>query len=234
MPEPKLDRRVFLEDVRSGLDKRALMAKYRLDVDKLRTVFDDLVDVGVLEPVGDKYVLPIIRRVNARKLAHDIRSGMNKSQMIAKYVLTLDQLTRIVEMLHQHGSITSQELRSYRASSLDTREANNLRLAKRCYLDFELPIVDTGPPERDGIVRDITEKGVGIVGIPAQVNDVKTFLVLHDEFVLLEPFMFKAKCRWATKREPRGEHFSGFQITRISNKDLAEMRKLIHLVTFYA
>ena len=209
------------------------MAKYKLDGNKLRKVFDDLVEVGLLEPVGDKYVIPTIRRVNARNLARDIRSGMNKSHIMGKYVLTLDQLNRIVDMLRQQGAITSQELRSYRSSPLDTHEPNNLRLAKRCYLDFELPIVDTGPPERDGIVRDITEKGVGIIGIPAQVGDVKTFLVLHDEFVLLEPFMFEAKCRWATMKEPRGEHFSGFQITRISDKDLAEMRKLIHLVTFY-
>ncbi|MBM3298611.1 MAG: PilZ domain-containing protein, partial [Deltaproteobacteria bacterium] len=154
--------------------------------------------------------------------------------LMAKYVLTSAQLSKAIDGLIHSKALGPGEIKENFLSSAVQVSPENLREVERCYLDFELPIVDTGPPEIDGMVRNLTEKGVGIVGIPSRVGESKTFLVLHDEFVLIEPFMFEAQCRWATRNDPGGEFVSGFEITDISEKDLGELQKLIHLVTFYA
>lgn len=234
MSERKIPIRNFIEDVRSGLNNAALMKKYRLNAEGLRNVFVELTLAGLLEPVGSKYVVPSTRRLSARKMAADIRGGMNGSQLMERYILTSDQLAAAVEALIRNKVMTKAEIGPDLGALVAPKGPENLREMDRCYLDFELPIVDTGPPEIDGVVRDLTEKGVGIVGIPSEVGETKTFLVLHDEFVLIEPFMFDAECRWTTRNDPGGEFVSGFQITRIADKDLAELRKLLHLVTFYA
>ena len=47
-----------------------------------------------------------------------------------------------------------------------------------------------------GFVRDISEEGVGVAGIEAKVGDLKTLVILGDEFGEFSSFEFEAYCRW--------------------------------------
>ena len=234
MPEQKISARNILQDIKQGMDSEALMKKYQLSFKKVQTAYAHLMEAGLLELVDGAFHIPAVRRLRAKRIARDIRSGLSSEQMREKYLLSPSQLQKAVEVLLEHKSISPDQLRHDLEEKTHETLPAALREVERCYLDFELPIVDTGPPEVDGTVRDLTEKGAGVVGIPAQPGDVKTFLVLHDEFVLIEPFMFEARCRWVNKKEPDEEIVAGFQITHIAEKDLNELRKLIHLVSFYA
>lgn len=234
MPDRKISARDVLRDIKQGLDREALMAKYRLSFKTLQKAYAHLMEAGLLELVDGAFQIPAVRRLRAKRIAQDIRSGVSPEQIREKYLLSPAQLQKAVDVLLEHKSISPDQLRHEPVEKPQETLPASLREVERCYLDFELPIVDTGPPEVDGIVRDLTEKGAGIAGIPSQPGDVKTFLVLHDEFVLIEPFMFEARCRWVNRNEPDNDILAGFQITHISEKDLKELRKLIHLVSFYA
>jgi len=232
MPNRDVAARKVLDDIRAGLDNDALKRKYRLSSDGLQRIFDDLVGTGVLELVGNEYIVPAVRRLSARDIVSDIRSGLGNAELIEKYTLTPTQLKTTFDILLGSNAIDPGELRNDFSVPPEQTGTANQREQERYFIDFELPIVEIGPPEIDGKVRDITEKGVGTIGIPSKVDEVKRFLVLHDEFVLIEPFMFEAQCRWA-RIAADGEHFAGYQIIGIAEKDLRDLRQLIHLVTFY-
>ncbi len=232
MPDSDVTARKVLDDIRAGLDNDALKRKYRLSSESMQRIFDDLVAVGVLELIDNQYVIPAVRRLSARNIVNDIRSGMNNTELMEKYMLTPLQLKTTFDILLGSNAINEEELRNDFSIPPQRNETINQRERERYFIDFELPIIEIGPPEVDGKVRDITEKGVGTIGIPSEVDDIKRFLVLHDEFVLIEPFMFEAQCRWARK-SASGEHHAGYQIIGIAEKDLRDLRQLIHLVTFY-
>lgn len=232
MPGREVHAREILEDIRDGLDNDALKRKYRLTSDGLQRLFDELVEAGLLEQVGNRYIIPAVRRLSARRIVRDIRAGLRNADLMNRYGLNPKQLRNTFDILLESKAINHGELRNDLSVTPDQLKPINHRELDRYYLDFDLPIVETGPPEVDGRVRDITEKGVGMIGIPSRVDEVKTFLVLHDEFVLIEPFMFEAQCRWS-RQEPDGRCAAGYRITNISAKDLKDLRQLIHLVTFY-
>lgn len=232
MPERETNAREVLEDIGEGLDNDALKRKYRLTSEGLQRLFDELVAAGLLEQSENRYVIPAVRRLSVRGIVFDIRSDVSNAELMAKYNLSPKQLRHTFDLLLESKAVNPDELRDDFSPSPEDLESTNHRKQDRYYLDFDLPIVETGPPEIDGRVRDITEKGVGVIGIPSEVGEIKTFLVLHDEFVLIEPFLFRAKCRWA-KQEADGRHSAGFEITSISDKDLQDLKQLIHLVTFY-
>ena len=130
---------------------------------------------------------PRLRRLSARGIVKDIRAGLGNAELMTRYGLNPKQLRKTFDILLESKVINHGELRNDLSLPPDQLQPINHRELERYYLDFDLPIVETGPPEVDGKVRDITEKGVGVIGIPSEVDQVKTFLVLHDEFVLIEP-----------------------------------------------
>ncbi|MFH1118167.1 MAG: hypothetical protein V1792_29950 [Pseudomonadota bacterium] len=233
MPERDVAARAVLEDIKAGLDNGTLRRKYRLSPEGLQKVFDDLVAAGLLELVENRYIVPAVRRLSAKSIVNDIRSGMKSAELLEKYALSPPQLKTSFDVLVGSNAVNPDELPADILLNPEKVESPNQRALERYFIDFELPIVEIGPPEIDGRVRDLTEKGVGTIGIPSKVDDIKRFLVLHDEFVLIEPFMFEAQCRWA-RNDPDGEHYAGYLITGIGEKDLRDLRQLIHLVTFYA
>lgn len=234
MPERSISARDVLQDIKQGMDSEALMSKHNISFKSLQKVYAHLIEAGLLQLVNGSFETPPVRKLRAKRIAHDIRSGMTSEEVRERYLLSPAQLQKAIDVLLENKVISPCQLRQQPRLQHPESPSSVLRQAERCYLDFELPIVDTGPPEIDGTVHDITEKGVGAIGIPAQPGDIRTFLVLHDELVLVEPFMFEARCRWVSKKQPDVDSVAGFQITYISEKDLKELRELIHLVSFYA
>lgn len=234
MPERNISARDVLRDIKQGMDSEAMMTKHNISFKSLQKVYAHLMDAGLLELVNGSLETPPVRRLRAKRMAYDIRSGMTSEEVRERYLLSPTQLQKAIDVLLENKVISLGQLRQETRQQHPWVPSTAPRQAERCYLDFELSIVDTGPPEIDGTVHDITEKGVGAVGIPAQPGDMRTFLVLRDEIVLIEPFMFEARCRWVSKKQPDADFIAGFQITHISEKDLKELRKLIRLVNFYA
>jgi hypothetical protein len=232
MPEKIVSAGDVLQDIKRGMDSEALMTKHNISFKSLQNVYAHLMQAGLLELVNGSFETPPVRRLKAKKMAHDIRSGMSLEQMQERYLLSPAQLQKAIDVLLENKVISPGQLRKDSPQRHQELLSASLRGVERCYLDFELPIVDTGPPEIDGTVRDITEKGVGVVGIPAQPGDIRTLLVLHDELIMIEPFIFEARCQWVSKKKPGVDCVAGFQITHISEKDLKELRNLIDLVTF--
>jgi len=231
MPERKVKAREVVADIRSGMDDSALMEKYKLTPRGLQNLFDELGYLGYLEQPECREVKPARQRISAKAMVQDIRAGLSHAALAEKFKLSAKGLKRAFKKLAESGMIDPVEFREG-ISAEDTVILENIRELRRYYLDFDLPIIQVGPPELKGRVRDITEKGVGIIGIPAEVDEIRTFLILHEKFVLIKPFLFDAKCRWIAPEQGDGQCCAGFQITNTSEKDVVELKKLVRIVSF--
>jgi len=222
--------RQAVEDIRAGLDDRALMEKYKLSEKGLRNLFDELAYLGFITREERREIKPPKRKISASDFVDDIRSGMSQVALMEKYGLSSRGLVSAYRKLVDAGILEPEEA----PENLERDEVEvveELRQEARCYLDFELPVIDVGSSDVQGRIRDITVGGLGVIGVPAEVDEVKTFMVYHEKFALIKPFLIEARCRWAKREGQNGHCVAGFEITNMSEKDLEQLRKLVKIIS---
>jgi hypothetical protein len=175
--------------------------------------------------------MPSKRKIKAKDIVGDIRSGTKDSDLMEKYRLTARGLQSIFSKLVEAGVMESQELSGRSLDLSDTVALETVRVLQREEIDFPLPIYDASNPANAGIVSDITEKGVGTLGIEALVNEVKTFVIPADEFFMAGRLVFIANCRWVERTEAQGTWKAGFKVIQVSSGDLKGLRKLMEALT---
>ena len=169
------------------------------------------------------------RKIRARELVMYIRAGMSDADLMEKYKLSAKGLQSAYQQLLKANALTERELQGRSPGFEDTVTVEDTRRLNRTKVRTLLPIYETRDFLLKGRVRDINEKGVGIQGIQAIQGELKEFVIASDEFVEVDPFVFEAECRWV-KKEDNEEIFSGFEITKISDASLQELRRLIQLL----
>jgi uncharacterized protein (DUF433 family) len=233
MPKREVKAKDVVLDIQAGMDDAALMEKYRLTPRGLQNLFDELAYLGLIDQSHHREVKPAKRRISVSQFVTDIRTGLSDTGFMEKYGLSEKGLIRAKRKLVEAGFVAAEEL----CDALESEGAPlfmNLRQLERYYLDFDLPILDVNAPDIAGKVRDITEQGVGVIGIPAQVGEMKTFLILHKKLFLIKPFLFEARCCWAKGSETDEGFVAGFQITNTSDADRKQLRKLARIVRLFS
>jgi Mor family transcriptional regulator len=221
----KVPQNEVLHDIRSGMDERAIRKKYNLSTKGLKRLYEKLAQAGAL--VND--TTPILRKLNLVAVLADVRAGMSGPELMAKYRLSQDMLREVSKkLLDAEGNRSARDepetLIAEPADFVSTREF------LRHDLTFELPVYDTARPDIHGSVRDVSEEGISVAGIEAKVGDIKTLVVLSDEFGDFESFEFRGRCRWFVADSEEGTCLAGFAIDEISEYDSHELQKLIQLV----
>lgn len=172
------------------------------------------------------------RQVSIREVVNDIRSGMPDHELMVKYSLSAKGLQRAFQKLVEVKAIAQAEIDARSQSAEDTIFFKSMRELPRNYLVIPIPIrANARHAETTGKIRDMTEKGLGIMGIEAKVGETKSFAIDPGEFATVGPFSFKAVCRWIERSNP-GEFVCGFAITDISADALEKLRRLISELTF--
>jgi hypothetical protein len=165
-----------------------------------------------------------IRKIKAKDVVQDIRGGMNATDLMKKYQLSLKGLRAAFHKLVQADALSRKELNELR--SLHDTSVSGLRKIRRRQLSSPLKIYDGGDPFKSGIVKDISEKGICMEGIQAELGEVKNFIIRLGLFGYSPTMVFEAKCRWVDKKNP-GKTLAGFEITYISSLDSRELDKLL-------
>jgi len=222
----KLSRSEVLKDIRTGMDENALRLKYKLSINGLKMLYKKLIEAGVLQPD----LSPVRRRLNLKEILSDITRGVSQADLMEKYDLSAEMLRKVSQKLLAARGIRTvadgpdtviEECPDYIA----TREL------VRHEVDFDLPVYEASRPDMHGMVQDVSEEGLGLAGIQANVGDVKTLVVMGDEFGEFSSFEFQGYCRWGFTDAEDGTSLTGFAISKISKSDLEELRKLVRLVT---
>lgn len=108
MAKRKLDAQQVLNDIQAGMDDHGLMQKYNLSAKGLSSLFQKLVNAGVLEP--PEHSQRTKPAINAKDAVEDIRSGMDDSGLMHKYKLSAKGLQEMFRQLTDAGLIDDVEI----------------------------------------------------------------------------------------------------------------------------
>lgn len=172
------------------------------------------------------------RTIKARDIIADVRLGLNDTELMKKYDLSVGGLKSVLERLVEAKALAEYELQSRVFLAQESTATRAMRTRARGYLLFSIPVYDTDNLEGEGWLVDIEEQGIQTIGVDAQVGEVKSLLIRSDEFVDVYPFGVDAECRWLETDETEGGVRAGFLIVSITAWALGELRKLKKLVTF--
>jgi len=167
------------------------------------------------------------QQIHAKAVVSDIRSGLGDNGLMAKYGLSQRGLERLFKKLVALKLITPDEL--YRGSPLYQKRIDRImsRLHPRADLGVRVPIYDvtTG---NVGLVRDISERGLRVAGIAADVGDERAFQIPIDMFMHADPLLIIAECRWVTiKGKNRKYPVAGFELKDVSVADGKVLKEFI-------
>ncbi len=226
-----LNAQAVVADLRAGISGDGLMKKYRLTPQGLQNLFQELDRAGLLKGSAEEDGVPEKVVINIHRIVEDIKSGLTKIQLMQKYHLSSRGLRWVSMTLIISGTIGWQEIYDNLCTTYDQLVPDKLRQTKRFPLPFDCPVYEADNPGVVGKIRDIAEKGLGILGIEANVSETKTLVIPADEFGEFARFTFDTECRWITK-DPRGLFVAGFEICHISIGSLREFQLLLHLAKF--
>jgi uncharacterized protein (DUF433 family) len=203
----------IVHDLRSGMTRQEIMLKYRLSGKQLKTAF--------------KIILRERRRI-AGKIAGDVRSGMEDSELMEKYQLSNFALRKVCQTLLTDDFLGRSETKGPEQplSKGEPVQHERRKIFRRTPL-LQIAVSDRSNDGLSGVVKDITEKGVAVSGIKAEIGEFKTLAILGDEMGIIDPVELKVECRWVGSEGSEGQSMAGFLITAISDEDLRRLQELI-------
>ena len=170
------------------------------------------------------------RKIKASEVVRDIRAGMTNDDLMEKHGLSWDQLLNIFHKLIDAKVMSQTELAFHMPSTRSAVTGAQVRQLSRCYPPVVLRIYDLDDLTRDLTVKDLSEKGVHVVGIKTAVGRKASFLIQAIEFPDIDPLTFDAQCRWTkTEANQTGELTcdAGFEITEIDKSAQEQLLKII-------
>jgi hypothetical protein len=166
-----------------------------------------------------------VRKILVREIIRDIQARLSDTQLVAKYHLSEKQLQAIFRKLLDSGLLSPFEFQAWAIFCNKTVPLKNIRLFPRDAVGFAVPVYDADEPENRGTVLDISENGIGVKGIRASVNDIKTLVIPTEQFLGMPPLVFEARCVWTRAHD--SELRSGFYLIDASAKIWQELRKYV-------
>lgn len=176
--------------------------------------------------------MPPTRKINAKEIVKDIRSGMSDEGLMAKFKLQKTGLAVVFDKLVEARVMTAAELQQrFVPRGVDEFLPAEFRFLPRTDLDFPLPIHDRTDPDVVGVVNDMSDTGVGIRGIRAEVGEVKEFVIPADELFQIAPIEFDAQCRWMSEDPADGGYLGGFEIVDLLSGSIGDLQMIIQNLT---
>jgi len=105
------------------------------------------------------------------------------------------------------------------------------RKFNRKYTLFKIPAYDAETQSCLGLVQDLSENGIQLIGINMDINSTKTLIIHTNDDLKGSPMSFQAVCRWVREEELQGYYVSGFEITDISDETRRNLLGLMEYVT---
>jgi hypothetical protein len=170
------------------------------------------------------------REIKASDFVADLRSGMNERELMEKYGLTNKELEIVFGKLIAAKAIKPSEVKMEPLPSSKTpypEMPSDFRLSFREQLDFPLPVYEKDFPELRGLVRDVSNKGLGVRGIEVGVGEVKRLVIPAHELFHVNPIEVDATCRWVAQKGISGDLESGFEIIEVLSGSLEDLQMLI-------
>jgi PilZ domain len=221
-----------LKFMKLGADHATLKRKYNLSEEGLQDLYRKLSAAGFLEWTGEEFMVSARRRIDTKELVTDIRSNLSAVELMVKYKLSSRGLQRVFTKLVNSGAVMADDISGRSILHDDSVTLQNVRGSLRALPILSIGIHEKNNPQIMGRIIDLSEVGVGVSGLEAQVGELKSLVVVPDEFLEVEPFSFEAKCRWSRMGDEDKICNAGFEIADISVGNFIKLQELLQLMTF--
>jgi hypothetical protein len=170
------------------------------------------------------------RRINLKALIDHMRSGVSDEELMTNYDLPPRGLQALFKKLLDFELVTHAEL--YHTSALYREKMDKIKQRRNPRADLFVPLLvyDLGSSSL-GVVRDISENGLCVAGIPSEIGEIKTFQLPLDNFMNADPLLLVAECLWVKKRGDKDKYFvAGFLLLNLSDADRTTLKSIMHFL----
>lgn len=171
------------------------------------------------------------REIRAKEIVSDILSGIGDNVLMHKYRLTFRGLQNVYQKLVDLNVIDAEFLEGRLIPQSNAEKTVVTRLPRH-EIYVPLPVQDMANPDAQGLVVNISERGLGVKGLKVEVDEIRNLGIKPDDFLQLNSFTLKAKCRWVTPSDDPQDILAGFEIIFISDNELHELRNLIETLDY--
>jgi uncharacterized protein (DUF433 family) len=173
----------ILNFMQLGADHATLKGKYNLSEEGIQDLYRQLAEAGFLEWTGDEFIVAAKRRIDTKELVTDIRSGVTDVELMEKYKLSSRGLQRVFAKLVDSGAVMADDISGRSIAYDDSVALKRGRGSIRALPILSIDIHEKSNPQIIGRIKDLSEVGVGVRGLEAQVGELKSLLVVPDEFL---------------------------------------------------
>jgi uncharacterized protein (DUF433 family) len=227
----RLNARMLLKDIRAGLNDTNLMLKYNLSETALQNAFIEIIRSGLsVEPTARPLVQPK-KRISAQAIVRDIRSGMTGSEIMDKHKLSVRGLQRVFRKLVDAGWLTRDECVGVLPDEEASITLQKIRQTTRRLPVLSVTLYDKRRPSVTGALRDISDRGLGVSGMHAVIDETRTLVIVPNESLPLSPFSVHVRCRWFKEGDAGLPCTAGFEIMHAELSSIEALRELIEEVT---
>ena len=165
-----------------------------------------------------------------KQIVTDIQSGMRDRDLMEKYGLAPRPFQRVLHRLVVDEAIDHEELYEKSQTYREISDVISSRRHPRVHIPMAIRVLGAGGSQ-SGFIRDISETGLRVAGIEAEVGESTTLTVPLKEIPVIGPIKFKATCR-RSERKGKQKKFvvTGFEITTISDE---ARRGFLRLIEFF-
>jgi PilZ domain len=171
------------------------------------------------------------REIRAKEIVTDILSEIGDSELMQKYRLTFRGLQSVFRKLVDSNIIDAEFLQG-RLVLQSNAEKQIIARSPRKEIYVPLPVQDLTNPDVQGMVINISERGLGVKGLKVEVDEVRKLSIKPDKFLQLRSFNLKAKCRWVKSSDDAQQIVAGFEIVSIGHEEQQELRNLIETLEY--
>jgi hypothetical protein len=170
--------------------------------------------------------MPSREKISAVEFVQNLRSGLTSCELMDKYSLTARELDGVLAQIKKAFADPAELYGRSRLNEVNEKPAK-FRSLRRHKIDLPVLIYDSKDPKIRGEVRDISEKGIRIEKMDTKLDEIKSLVVLANEYFSIDPFGFQAQCRWTSPTKNERGMLAGFEIIEISEESLKSLAKFI-------
>jgi hypothetical protein len=171
------------------------------------------------------------KEIKAKDIVKDIISGIGDNELMHKYRLTFRGLQSVYRRLVD-ANLVDADILEGRIIPQQNAETTTITRLPRKEIYLPLPVHELDNPGMQGMVTNLTDRGMGVKGLRAKVDEVKTLVIRPDTIFQLSPFILSAKCRWIKPSDDEKEMQAGFEIVYVAHGELKKLKNLIDTLDY--
>jgi hypothetical protein len=170
------------------------------------------------------------RQIDGRLIINDLRSGLRDRDLQGKHKISSYGLLTVYKKLLAHNAISHSELCERSPLYKERNHPARQRKYRRVYPYVPIKMYEV-EALANGILSNVSEKGLRVAGIEATIGNVQTFQIYVNLFMHTDPLVIAAKCKWIELMGQNQKYLAaGFEITDLSERDSKTLKDFIRLL----